>query len=164
MWGWYRRRSSRWQVAIGVMALVAVLAPFTSADQQRSGARTDVAATSTADGGDIADQLPFAETTTTTMTTELPPTTEIPPTTVRPSTTTTAAPARPPTTPTTQAFVAPAPEPVVTADSGCHPSYDPCLPITGDLDCGDIGRPVQVHGRDDYRLDADGDGRGCESY
>jgi micrococcal nuclease len=50
--------------------------------------------------------------------------------------------------------------------SKCHPSYDPCLPIVGDLDCPEIramGKaPVTVKGPDDYRLDRDGDGIGCE--
>jgi endonuclease YncB( thermonuclease family) len=48
----------------------------------------------------------------------------------------------------------------------CHPSYSPCLPVTGDLDCADVralGRaPVRVLGDDPYRLDGDGDGLGCE--
>lgn len=50
--------------------------------------------------------------------------------------------------------------------SGCHPSYSPCLPVTGDLDCADVralGKaPVRVLGSDPYRLDGDGDGWGCE--
>lgn len=41
--------------------------------------------------------------------------------------------------------------------------YSPCLPIVADLDCGDINHPVQVTGSDPYRLDADGDGTGCDS-
>ena len=45
---------------------------------------------------------------------------------------------------------------------GCHPSYSPCLPITGDLDCADVNGPVTVRGTDPYRLDNDGDGVGCE--
>ena len=49
---------------------------------------------------------------------------------------------------------------------GCHPSYTPCLPIVGDLDCDDVRRmgkaPVRVSGSDPYRLDGDGDGWGCE--
>lgn len=44
----------------------------------------------------------------------------------------------------------------------CHPSYWPCLPYAGDLDCADVGRFVFVIGPDDYRLDGDGDGVGCE--
>ena len=50
--------------------------------------------------------------------------------------------------------------------SGCHPSYTPCLPVVGDLDCDDVRRmgkaPVRVTGSDPYRLDGDGDGWGCE--
>lgn len=33
-----------------------------------------------------------------------------------------------------------------------------------DLDCADIGFPVIITGTDYHNLDADGDGRGCESY
>jgi micrococcal nuclease len=50
--------------------------------------------------------------------------------------------------------------------SKCHPSYAPCLPVVDDLDCADvraIGKaPVRVKGPDDYRLDGDHDGVGCE--
>jgi hypothetical protein len=51
------------------------------------------------------------------------------------------------------------------AGPGCEPGYDPCLPVAGDLDCGDIAaakKPVHVTGSDPYRLDGDGDGLGCE--
>jgi endonuclease YncB( thermonuclease family) len=52
------------------------------------------------------------------------------------------------------------------SSDGCHPSYSPCLPITGDVDCADVralGKaPVRVAGSDPYRLDGDGDGWGCE--
>jgi hypothetical protein len=48
----------------------------------------------------------------------------------------------------------------------CHPSYDPCLPLADDLNCDDIiemGKaPVVVVGDDEYGLDADDDGLGCE--
>lgn len=48
----------------------------------------------------------------------------------------------------------------------CHPSYDPCLPIVGDLNCPDVealgAAPVTVIGPDEYELDRDGDGIGCE--
>jgi micrococcal nuclease len=61
------------------------------------------------------------------------------------------------------------PKPVAKATpkaSRCHPSYDPCLPIVGDLNCPDVramGKaPVTVIGPDDYNLDRDGDGIGCE--
>jgi hypothetical protein len=40
--------------------------------------------------------------------------------------------------------------------------YSPCLPIVADLDCGDIDGPVSVTGSDPHRLDADGDGIGCD--
>ena len=54
----------------------------------------------------------------------------------------------------------------IADDSNCHASYQPCLPIVGDLDCSDIRAmglaPVTVIGPDDYRLDRDGDGKGCE--
>jgi micrococcal nuclease len=50
--------------------------------------------------------------------------------------------------------------------SDCHPSYKPCVPITGDLNCPDVRAmglaPVRVVGPDDYRLDSDDDGLGCE--
>ncbi len=52
----------------------------------------------------------------------------------------------------------------------CHPAYEPCLPnLPGDaLNCGDLRadqKPVTViqPGTDPYRLDRDGDGRGCTS-
>ena len=54
------------------------------------------------------------------------------------------------------------PQPVL--GSGCHPSYTPCVPSGPDLDCPQIGFAVRVTGPDEFRLDRDGDGRGCESY
>jgi hypothetical protein len=55
--------------------------------------------------------------------------------------------------------------------ASCHPSYDPCLdPNAGDYDCegGEGDGPeytglVTVTGSDDYDLDRDGDGTGCDS-
>ena len=51
-------------------------------------------------------------------------------------------------------------------EPACHPSYVPCLPIVGDLDCPDVvdlgAAPVMIIGPDDYGLDADDDGVGCE--
>ena len=59
---------------------------------------------------------------------------------------------------------APKPEPVaVEPASNCHPSYSPCVPDGPDLDCGDIDGQVTVRGPDEYRLDADKDGTGCDS-
>lgn len=46
----------------------------------------------------------------------------------------------------------------------CDPNYEPCLPVTDDLDCSDIRLPVTVSGRDVYGLDRDGDGQACEVY
>lgn len=58
------------------------------------------------------------------------------------------------------------PNSLVGGSTECHPSYDPCLPIVNDLDCADIARmglaPIQVKGPDEYRLDFNGDGQGCE--
>lgn len=56
-----------------------------------------------------------------------------------------------------------------TADpqATCHPSYVPCLPVVDDLNCPEVvalgAAPVTVIGPDEYGLDADGDGIGCES-
>ncbi len=51
-----------------------------------------------------------------------------------------------------------------TAD--CHPSYTPCLPIVSDLDCAQVlalgAAPVTVKGPDDYELDPEDDGLGCD--
>ncbi|MFN2539282.1 MAG: thermonuclease family protein [Mycobacteriales bacterium] len=68
-----------------------------------------------------------------------------------------------------------APPLVQKPTSSCHPDYLTCIPIKGDgsgngaandLDCPDIGKQVQLRqvGVDPYRLDADGDGTGCDSY
>ena len=47
----------------------------------------------------------------------------------------------------------------------CNPNYAPCIPNSPyDLDCKDVRMRVQVIGYDEYRLDGDGDGWGCESY
>ncbi len=49
----------------------------------------------------------------------------------------------------------------------CTPGYSPCLPPASDWDCGQLRAkgltPVRVTGSDPYRLDADGDGTGCDS-
>jgi hypothetical protein len=52
----------------------------------------------------------------------------------------------------------------LTANSNCHRSYDPCLPDGPDLDCPLIGHRVTVIGPDEYGLDADHDGTGCDRY
>ena len=68
----------------------------------------------------------------------------------------------------------PAKKPAPAAGGSCHPQYVTCIPVKGDgsgrgqandLDCGDIGRRVQLQrgGADPYRLDgSDDDGYGCE--
>ncbi len=67
--------------------------------------------------------------------------------------------------PTVRPTPKPTPKPTEKASS-CHPSYTPCLPIVDDLDCPDVramGKaPVTVIGPDDYRLDGNHDGVGCE--
>ena len=59
-----------------------------------------------------------------------------------------------------------------SAGAPCHPSYTPCIPDEGtDVDCAGGGGngpryvqgPVQVHGDDEYQLDRDGNGVGCDS-
>jgi micrococcal nuclease len=67
--------------------------------------------------------------------------------------------------PTSRPTPKPTPRPAKVA-SKCHPSYRPCLPIVADLECPDVRAmglaPVRVIGPDDYRLDRDHDGIGCE--
>jgi hypothetical protein len=53
----------------------------------------------------------------------------------------------------------------VAQASNCNPNYSGCVPnVSYDLDCADIRHTVLVTGTDVYRLDADHDGYGCESY
>lgn len=55
-------------------------------------------------------------------------------------------------------------------EPGCHPNYEPCVPIDTDVDCeggtGDgpsyVRGPIKVIGPDVYGLDRDHDGIGCE--
>jgi len=69
---------------------------------------------------------------------------------------------------------APAAAPAAAGQPGCHPDYVTCLRVAGDgsgngggndLDCGDVPGAVQARqpGVDPYRLDADGDGVGCDT-
>ena len=59
--------------------------------------------------------------------------------------------------------------PTTASPSDCHPSYEPCVPNTSDIDCaggaGDgpwyTGR-VTVIGPDVYGLDSDRNGVGCD--
>lgn len=66
-------------------------------------------------------------------------------------------------------FALATPQEAAAAPSDCHASYTPCLPIVSDVDCegGSGNGPVytgrvQVIGPDEYGLDRDGDGIGCE--
>jgi len=50
-------------------------------------------------------------------------------------------------------------------DSSCNSNYSGCIDDSYyDLDCADIGYEVEVIGYDEYGLDRDGDGYGCEAY
>ena len=71
--------------------------------------------------------------------------------------------ARPPCKkpPKPRSFVQP-PRKTQPPSNDCMSGYSPCLPIVGDLDCGEIGHPVRVTGNDPYGLDRDGDGTGCD--
>jgi micrococcal nuclease len=82
-------------------------------------------------------------------------------------------PTPPPTpVPTPVPFVAPPPPPPPPAPANCHASYaGACLtPGIGDYDCAGgsgngpnyVSGPVQVIGYDEFGLDADNDGIGCE--
>lgn len=48
------------------------------------------------------------------------------------------------------------------ADGHCAVGYSPCLPVVDDLDCADVDGAVRVSGTDEYGLDRDGDGVGCD--
>ena len=74
----------------------------------------------------------------------------------------------PPASTASSASAAPPTTTATASANDCHPAYDPCLAnLPGDaLNCGDLRsdqRPVTVvrPGVDPYRLDRDGDGRGC---
>jgi PASTA domain len=62
----------------------------------------------------------------------------------------------------------PTTEPAATPESNCDPAYpNDCIPPPPpDLDCADIGHRVEVDHRygDPHRLDADGDGIGCDGW
>lgn len=116
---------------------------------------------------DVAEQLPRATTTVPLPTTTSPPTTT---STVAP-TTITAAPTT--TTRATLPATTAAPTPAASSDEDCHPSYSgACLPFASDVDCsGGSGngpeytsaKNIRVVGSDEYDLDRDGNGLGCES-
>lgn len=77
---------------------------------------------------------------------------------------TTTAPSPAPAAQETTTLSTPAPA-ASSPSSNCNPNYSPCIPNSAaDLDCADVGKRVTVIGTDVYRLDADHDGVGCESY
>ncbi len=50
-------------------------------------------------------------------------------------------------------------------EDDCNPNYSGCVENSSyDLDCSDIEFEVEVLGYDEYGLDRDDDGYGCESY
>lgn len=60
----------------------------------------------------------------------------------------------------------------VAAAQECHPSYaGACVPVASDVDCSSgsgngpeyVVGPVEVVGPDEYGLDRDGNGIGCEN-
>jgi endonuclease YncB( thermonuclease family) len=75
-------------------------------------------------------------------------------------------PPRPAPAPRPEPEPAPAPnaDRASASESNCHSSYQPCIPDVRDLDCSQIRHQVRVVGPDEYRLDADNDGTGCDSY
>jgi hypothetical protein len=164
-WRRYRQLRPRWQVTIAVVAALLVIGAV-NPDEETTDQSVSIRS------APIEESLPFASTTTverTSTTAEhvLTTTTAAPTTTMVPTTTTTAIPvttttAAPPPPPTTAA-------PLQQAPSDCHPSYDPCLAPMSDYDCaGGSGNgpgytgTVRVTGYDEYDLDRDGDGIGCE--
>ena len=114
------------------------------------------------------------EVASTTVTTAAPTTTQVTTTSTLPQATTSTTRVTTTTTtpPTTTSTTTTRPPPTTTSTTGqsCHPSYVPCLEIVSDYDCAGgsgngplyTGR-VQVIGPDDYDLDRDGDGIGCEN-
>ena len=145
-WTRYRTLRRAWQVTIAATVTLVALGAIGAATEPPP-------TTAKAGAGDVADQLPFATTSTTAERT----TTTVAPTTVPSSTTTTVAPT------TTTAPPVPAPS--------CDPHYGGgCVPIASDVDCAGgsgngpayVAGPVTVVGTDIYGLDSDHDGVGCE--
>lgn len=184
------RRLRAWpiwvQAGLGIFFVSVLVSPFSGEKP------TDVEAGAMAAAADTGRTLPTAPTTTevtmaptttevtvappTTPATVAPPTTQVtvaPPRTQVTSANTTVAPTTAPPPPTTRmAPTTVAPTTAPPTSGGCHPSYEgACLsPNASDVDCeGGTGNgpeysgPVRVVGPDEYDLDRDGDGYGCES-
>jgi hypothetical protein len=165
-WSAFRRwpawgQATAW-VAVAFLVLGAVGA---SADDDDAVSVGPEASTTEQPADPTTTAIPTTQATTTTAPTT---TSTVPPTTTTVAPPTTQAPPPPPTAPPPPAVPAPtiAPQPL----AGCHPSYTPCVPYAPDVDClGGSGNgpaytgPVQVVGPDDYDLDRDSDGLGCET-
>jgi hypothetical protein len=149
---WWKRK--RFLLPAGIVLLLWVLG--SCGDQPDPGALTAANAPATT----------VAVTTTTLPTTTAAPTTTVQPTTTR----------RPTPTTTRKAIAAPTtrrPTPTTRPASTCHPSYQgECLKAgIGDYDCASgsgngpnyVQGTVRVVGPDEFDLDRDGDGWGCEA-
>lgn len=172
LWGVFRG----WQLSAQIVTVFLAVCLVASVSTRPNNADVDLKSVTAAgepgDDEDIAESLPRAETTAPTT---LPTTTTLAPSTTTtaaplPSTTTTVAPPRTTIPPSPTSMALPPPEQLGSASSNCHPSYDPCLPIVSDVDCagGSGNGPVytgrvNVIGPDEYDLDRDGDGVGCEN-
>jgi hypothetical protein len=157
----WNRRKGWW--ATGAIAAVIGLAAATSGDDEgETRVETDAVTTVSVAPASVSS------TTVAVVVSEAP---TVPPPTVAP---TSLAPTTAPSTtrsttkapPATFAAVpTAAPEPA----SDCHPSYRPCVPFAVDVDCAGgsgngpeyTGR-VEIIGPDEYDLDRDHDGIGCE--
>jgi hypothetical protein len=155
---WYRRW---WAITAGGLLALFVLAGIFGDDTgSTTTAEPTAAATSGPSEPEPTEQItpPLQTPTTTAALPPAPATAVAPPPPVEP----------PPVAPPVPEPVAPVPPPAEPADE-CHPSYDPCVPIASDVDCeGGSGNgpvytgTVRVIGSDEYDLDRDGDGVGCE--
>lgn len=168
-----RRVTRARRTMLCAIALAAVIGSTCGSEEQRVSSAKSASA--------VEDRLPraattsttrrseFADTTTTapTTTVTLPPT-ALPPTTAPPAT-------APPSTaaPTTVAARrTPPPTAAPASSSGCHASYEgECIPAdVSDADCAGgsgngpyyVKATVKVVGPDEFGLDADNDGWGCE--
>jgi outer membrane biosynthesis protein TonB len=154
---WYRRW---WAVTLGALLTLFVITGIFG-DNTDSTTTNDATAAATSEPSEPEQVATPAETTTTTAPSPSPTTPPPPPEPPPPP------PPEPPPPPPPEPEPPPPPEPE-PADE-CHPSYDPCVPIVSDVDCegGSGNGPVytgrvRVIGPDEYDLDRDGDGVGCE--
>jgi len=154
-------------VALAMMALLTACASQTTSDQALVGpSDSPPSTTSQAPAGSSASNpMPVATLTPSQLRPESsspPPSLMSSPAGISPSPKSLVAPAKPDARPKD---AKPKPSPTAAA-SNCDPNYaNACVPIVAwDLDCGDIGELVIVVGQDIHGFDAEGDGRGCESY